>query len=352
MKVESKCSFFTVRDMLDSDHEEEEVVDDSSPTPVNSQFSLHSSSSSTETEEPRFRDESQPEDLSRHSQKEAYYNSYLYHYWNYLRRSTPSLSSQVEPAKSEDGESARSNNTTAAAMVVAAAALARRDRRNDTCEFCGKIFKNCSNLTVHRRSHTGEKPYKCSLCNYACAQSSKLTRHMKTHGKDGRTSHLCKYCLTPFIVPSTLEKHMRKCAKSSHNFMSTSMKTARSPEKQHQQHTSWKAYRKRTSVEGRPSMRNPMTIPLPSFSTSHPPPLPASSFSPVASTANSLHNFLPTLLRHMTSVGGGMHYLPSHCLPFQRPPLPTPPLLSSQLLQQWCAAQPPFLKYDSVLHRY
>jgi hypothetical protein len=33
----------------------------------------------------------------------------------------------------------------------------KRDRRNDTCEYCGKVFKNCSNLTVHRRSHTGKK---------------------------------------------------------------------------------------------------------------------------------------------------------------------------------------------------
>nr|CAH8822013.1 unnamed protein product [Trichobilharzia regenti] len=93
----------------------------------------------------------------------------------------------------------------------------RRDtKRNDTCEYCGKIFKNCSNLTVHRRSHTGEKPYQCKLCNYACAQSSKLTRHMKTHGKDGKPRYLCKYCHTPFIVPSTLEKHMRKCMHSKH----------------------------------------------------------------------------------------------------------------------------------------
>ena len=87
--------------------------------------------------------------------------------------------------------------------------------RNDTCEFCGKVFKNCSNLTVHRRSHTGEKPYKCELCSYACAQSSKLTRHMKTHGRLGKDIYKCRFCNMPFSVPSTLEKHMRKCVVNS-----------------------------------------------------------------------------------------------------------------------------------------
>ncbi|XP_074647294.1 BCL11 transcription factor A-like isoform X2 [Tubulanus polymorphus] len=90
----------------------------------------------------------------------------------------------------------------------------KENRRNDTCEYCGKIFKNCSNLTVHRRSHTGEKPYKCGLCSYACAQSSKLTRHMKTHGRLGKDVYRCKFCNMPFSVPSTLEKHMRKCVES------------------------------------------------------------------------------------------------------------------------------------------
>ena len=90
--------------------------------------------------------------------------------------------------------------------------------RNDTCEFCGKVFKNCSNLTVHRRSHTGEKPYKCELCNYACAQSSKLTRHMKTHGRMGKDIYKCRFCDMPFSVASTLEKHMRKCVvNANHN---------------------------------------------------------------------------------------------------------------------------------------
>jgi len=83
--------------------------------------------------------------------------------------------------------------------------------RQDTCEYCGKVFKNCSNLTVHRRSHTGEKPYKCELCPYSCAQSSKLTRHMKTHGRMGNNQFKCRFCEMPFSVASTLEKHMRKC---------------------------------------------------------------------------------------------------------------------------------------------
>ena len=90
----------------------------------------------------------------------------------------------------------------------------KREKRTDTCEYCGKVFKNCSNLTVHRRSHTGEKPYKCELCSYACAQSSKLTRHMKTHGRIGKETSYCKYCNMPFSVPSTLDKHMRKCEKN------------------------------------------------------------------------------------------------------------------------------------------
>ncbi|XP_022913314.2 B-cell lymphoma/leukemia 11A isoform X1 [Onthophagus taurus] len=106
---------------------------------------------------------------------------------------------------------ARDNKGPGPSALLSSPLLKKDSRRNDTCEFCGKVFKNCSNLTVHRRSHTGEKPYKCELCSYACAQSSKLTRHMKTHGRIGKDVYRCRFCEMPFSVPSTLEKHMRKC---------------------------------------------------------------------------------------------------------------------------------------------
>ncbi|KAM3875199.1 zinc finger protein 296 [Diretmus argenteus] len=108
------------------------------------------------------------------------------------------------------GSSAVNNNNTNSSS-------GGKRKKNEACEFCGKQFRNSSNLTVHRRSHTGERPYRCGLCNYACAQSSKLTRHMKTHGARGaKAPFLCQLCGVPFTVYATLEKHLKKVHGLSH----------------------------------------------------------------------------------------------------------------------------------------
>lgn len=50
-------------------------------------------------------------------------------------------------------------------------------RRSPTCPVCMKTLSSFSNLKVHMRSHTGERPYPCDICG------KKFTRreHMKRH---------------------------------------------------------------------------------------------------------------------------------------------------------------------------
>ncbi|XP_066950264.1 uncharacterized protein [Macrobrachium rosenbergii] len=81
----------------------------------------------------------------------------------------------------------------------------RANKSMFSCDKCRRTFSKKSLLSLHMRSHTGERPYVCSVCQKGFAQKGDLTRHSRLH--TGEKPFRCDKCDRAFSHKSNLRQH-------------------------------------------------------------------------------------------------------------------------------------------------
>ena len=92
-------------------------------------------------------------------------------------------------------------------MTTTTKGVKRKKTQQHECDVCEKVFGYPSQLAVHMRIHTNEKPYECDVCEKRFRTSSDLKRHMRIHTNEKPFE--CHVCEKRYRYANSLKYHMR-----------------------------------------------------------------------------------------------------------------------------------------------
>ncbi|XP_034031291.1 zinc finger protein 407 isoform X2 [Thalassophryne amazonica] len=84
----------------------------------------------------------------------------------------------------------------------------REENKGCVCKYCGKVCKNSNSMSflAHIRTHTGSRPFKCKICDFAAAQLGDARNHVKRHL--GMREYRCDICGWEFVMKKHLSTHL------------------------------------------------------------------------------------------------------------------------------------------------